>query len=329
MDKKVVKLVHAGDADQLDKTLQVIDKDEKSRLLSTIYTHGDSIAHFAAREHQLEILKVLARHQCPFEISNENGRQPLHEAIGSQPCIEFLVSECQVDVNAMKRGDWTAIMIAAMKGLTDTVKILLHYGARLDMVNRDGWNALHLAVKEEFNDLSTYLIDKYPEASLAVSKSGRLPVQTAARCNEDSYLTLYLLTHSPHGPKAILNYQDNSGQNLLQDAVAAKNNQLVRTLIQDYGADANVPDKLGRTAIHHAAMIGCIDIMVVLRDLERRHGTEIDWDRADSWDEWTPLMHAAREGHSETSKFLIEECGADCSKQDKQGRTPGDIAVEP
>ncbi|CAO3692048.1 unnamed protein product [Umbelopsis ramanniana] len=226
----------------------------------------------------------------------------------------------------MKRGDWTAIMIAAMKGLTDTVKILLQHGARLDMVNRDGWNALHLAVREGFVDLSTYLIDKYPAASLTVSKSGRLPVQTAARCNEDSFLTLYLLTHSPDAPKLILNHQDNSGQNLLQDAVAAKNISLVRTLIQDYEANANVPDKLGRTAIHHAAMIGCVDIMVVLRDLERQNITVIDWDRADSWDEWTPLMHSAREGHSETSKYLIQECGADCSRQDKQGRTPGDIA---
>lgn len=35
-----------------------------------------------------------------------------------------------------------------MKGLTDTVKFLLQHGARLDMVNRDGWNALHLAVRE-------------------------------------------------------------------------------------------------------------------------------------------------------------------------------------
>jgi hypothetical protein len=73
MDKTVVKLVHAGDANQLDRSLQGLDKDEKSKLLNTIYTHGDSIAHFAAREHQLEILKVLARHECPLEISNENG----------------------------------------------------------------------------------------------------------------------------------------------------------------------------------------------------------------------------------------------------------------
>lgn len=35
-----------------------------------------------------------------------------------------------------------------MKGLSSTVEFLLASGARLDMVNRDGWNALHLAAKE-------------------------------------------------------------------------------------------------------------------------------------------------------------------------------------
>lgn len=81
MDKTVVKLVHAGDAHQLDRSLQGLDKDEKSKLLNTIYTHGDSIAHFAAREHQLEILKILARHECPFEISNENGNVHLMQDV--------------------------------------------------------------------------------------------------------------------------------------------------------------------------------------------------------------------------------------------------------
>jgi hypothetical protein len=44
------------------------------------------------------------------------GRRSLHEAIDSQSCVEYLVSECQVDVNAMKRGDWTPIMIAGKRG---------------------------------------------------------------------------------------------------------------------------------------------------------------------------------------------------------------------
>lgn len=177
-----------------------------------------------------------------------------------------------------------------------------------------------------FTQLSRYLIDKYPAAAMAVSKSGRLPVQTAARCNEDPALSLYLLTRSPTSPRAILSHQDNAGQNLLQDAVAAKNVDLVRILMQDYGADANVPDKLGRTAIHHAAMIGSIDILIVLRELETENKVaRIEWDAPDTWDQWTPLMHAAREGHIDCARYLMGQCGASCSQIDKRGRTPRDI----
>ncbi|KAG2174272.1 hypothetical protein INT43_004295 [Umbelopsis isabellina] len=347
MDKKALKLLHTGNAAAFDNYLRELSREEKDELLSAIFVHGDSIAHFAAREHKLEILKVLAKHQCSFEISNDNGqllqylplrRRPLHEAIDSQLCVEFLVSICKVDINAMKRGDWTALMIAvsfwnkAMKGIDDTVKFLIKAGARVDMINRDGWNALHLAVKEgkflsfaRYTELAKYLVDIHPQATMVISKSGRLSVQTAARCNADPSLTLYLLKNSSSPPEAILNHQDNSGQTLLQDAVAAKNIDLVRVLLEEYKADANVPDKLGRTAVHHAAMIGSLAILTVFHELHDSQKTVIQWDIPDSWDQWTPLMHAAREGNMDCAAYLIKCCHCDASKKDKQGRTAHEI----
>lgn len=73
MDKKALKLLHTGNATALDQYLTDLSREEKYELLNTILVHGDSIAHFAAREHKLEILKVLAQHHCNFEISNDNG----------------------------------------------------------------------------------------------------------------------------------------------------------------------------------------------------------------------------------------------------------------
>ncbi|KAJ2960097.1 hypothetical protein NQZ79_g4489 [Umbelopsis isabellina] len=295
MDKKALKLLHTGNAVAFDHYLSELSKKEKDELLNTIFVHGDSIAHFAAREHKLEILQVLAQHHCNFEISNDNGnvckiwRRPLHEAIDSQPCVEFLVLICKVDINAMKRGDWTALMIAG------------------------------------YTELAKYLVDIHPEATMVVSKSGRLSVQTAARCNADLSLTLYLLKNSSSPPDAILNHQDNSGQTLLQDAVAAKNIDLVRVLLEEYKADANAPDKLGRTAVHHAAMIGSLDILTVFHELHESQKTVIQWDLPDSWDQWTPLMHAAREGNIDCASYLINYCHCDASKKDKQGRTAQEI----
>lgn len=160
---------------------------------------------------------------------------------------------------------------------------------------------------------------------MVVSKSGRLSVQTAARCNADPSLTLYLLKNSSSPPHAILNHQDNSGQTLLQDAVAAKNIDLVRVLLEEYNADANVPDKLGRTAVHHAAMIGSLAILTVFHELHGSQKIVIQWDIPDSWDQWTPLMHAAREGNMDCAAYLIKCCQCDASKKDKQGRTAHEI----
>lgn len=42
----------------------------------------------------------------------ESGRRPIHEVIDSAECVSYLVNTCHVDVNAMKRGDWTPVMIA-------------------------------------------------------------------------------------------------------------------------------------------------------------------------------------------------------------------------
>lgn len=43
------------------------------------------------------------------------GRQPLHEAIDSIDCVAYLVKHDSVDVNALKRGDWTPVMSAGKR----------------------------------------------------------------------------------------------------------------------------------------------------------------------------------------------------------------------
>lgn len=99
----------------------------------------------------------------------ELGRQPLHEAIGSAECVEYLVNHCKVNVNALKRGDWTPMMVAgmlssdhccshshvliiqifkALKGRLDIIQILEKAGGRIDLVNKDGRTALHLACQQ-------------------------------------------------------------------------------------------------------------------------------------------------------------------------------------
>lgn len=74
--------------------------------------HGDTLLHFASRIHNMDVMAVLLEFSADPEAVNEHGRRPIHEVIDSLACVQFLVEKYHVDVNAMKRGDWTPVMIA-------------------------------------------------------------------------------------------------------------------------------------------------------------------------------------------------------------------------
>lgn len=95
----------------------------------------------------------------------------MHEAIDSVDCVAYLVKQGNVDVNALKRGDWTPLMSAgngmmmmtyalltcklALKGNLDIIKILEQAGAQLDRITKDGRTALHLAIQNGNDQIHT------------------------------------------------------------------------------------------------------------------------------------------------------------------------------
>ncbi|KAG1373499.1 hypothetical protein G6F61_010133 [Rhizopus arrhizus] len=304
--------------------VETILKQERNFEINKQDDHGDSLIHFASRTHNLAAMKLLIEYGADPEAVNEHGRRPIHEAIDSIECVNYLVNTCKVDVNAMKRGDWTPLMIAAMKGYLDIVMILVNAGALLNRTTKDGRSALYLAIQEGHVELAKYLTNQYPQAITQPTKSGRLPIQAAAALldNTTAYeITTYLLCHASVPISRLLSHRDNSGRDLLLDAAVSQNLELLKYLL-DHGADPNDKDSLGRTMIHHAAMM---DHLKVLRLLESTDG--IQWDAPDAWDSWTALMHCSRQGHINTVKYLIEEIKVNVNHKDKQGRTAKDIAL--
>lgn len=272
-------------------------------------------------------MKLLVQHGADTEAVNEHGRRPLHEAIDSIECTEYLVNTCKVDINAMKRGDWTPVMIAAMKGYLDIVTILVDAGALLNRTTKDGRSALYLAIQKGHVKLAKYLTDKYPGAITQATKSGRLPIQAAAALlrdekNESAYeITTYLLSHASVPASSLLSHRDNSGRNLLLDAAISQNLELLKYLL-DHGADPNDRDSLGRAMIHHAAMMSHLNVLELLQ-----HVQCTEWDSPDTWDSWTALMHSSRQGHISIVKYLVETIKVNVYHKDKKGRTAKDIAA--
>ena len=97
----------------------------------------------------------------------------------------------------------------------------------------------------------------------------------------------------------------------------------VRELI-DRGADVNVRNHRGQTALHCAAKAGFIDIATLLLD----HGADID---AQDDNGETPLATALRSTVKDKRKLLavvrvLVAAGGDCRRPDRKGRTPEQVA---
>jgi len=103
-----------------------------------------------------------------------------------------------------------------------------------------------------------------------------------------------------------------NGETIAMIAAEGSTPDVVQVAI-DYGADLHLRDKLGRTALHHAAYYG----MTKNIDLLLRNGVSVN---SSLPYEFTVLMQAALNGKADSVQFLVAH-GADVNAQDGSGNT--------
>jgi len=62
----------------------------------------------AARHDHVDLLEILyERHGCQLEVSNCDGKRPLHEAAqnGHVKCAQYLIEQ-GAEIDSLKRADW-------------------------------------------------------------------------------------------------------------------------------------------------------------------------------------------------------------------------------
>ena len=327
--QKVFEAVKRGDAVSLGKVLHKLDCTQRIYVLDKQYIADPCSLPgkekpqvtplvVAVQNGNLDCVKVLLKYGADID-----GRDDMFKHItkGSvhvcqyEGCIPLFVAASSgnveilsclldngADMNAItntKDYTVTPLIVAVRSGNLECGKVLLKFGA--DIEGRGDFN---------------YVSKAYPFHS--VSFGGCTPLFVAAV--NGNVVILRCFTKNGADINAVTNFK---GYTPLM--MATRYNHLAAvTFLSDQGADANLQDKKGYTALHYFSKFGNICHFRAISCLIN-NGADVNAQRAD--DNLTPLMLACKCQNVETINYLLQN-GAQVGLQDKYGQTCLQYAVK-
>jgi uncharacterized protein len=240
---------------------------------------------------------------------------PLAEAAqrGDSAAVRTLLEAGVADVDAPSRDGTPALHWAVRGGDAGSVERLLAAGADVDAVNRYGLRPLHVAVEAGDVALTRRLLAAGADVA-AVDRAGESSLMIAARVG-DARLVRALLEHGA----AVDARDEHFGQTALMVATREGHLEAARALIMA-GADVDSqtkPESPPRFVPPSESPEGLSRGAGIIR---------AGWPdgrgkRFPAGGSKTPLLYAAREGHLELARLLIDS-GASLELADGNGVTP-------
>ncbi|CAL7951942.1 unnamed protein product [Xylocopa violacea] len=187
--------------------LMLISTTEDCKTLINVQNSlGKTPLHYAVLQNQPEITNGLLMLGADPNRTDEYGFSPLHAAVRipeAGVCVDALLSQNGIDIEARNDAGWTALHLAAEAGSYDAVYLLVRAGANVNNTDTSyGRTALHIAVEGGHKNIVEYLLKK---TKISVNKrnfSGNTAlhsavVHTGARAKE---LCALLIRHGadPH-----------------------------------------------------------------------------------------------------------------------------------
>ena len=310
--------------------------------------NGDQPLHSAARRNQAAVCELLVAHGADVTARNGGGQTPLMLAVGNElnkfSACHSLISNDSVNLSnwydsyplhiAGRQGDIETVqllvnygaytnVVAGYSGQTplhaaaggsndcpELCEILLKHGAKINALDEDGNQPLHMACKQTHTKIVKLMMSHGADIS-AENKHRQTPLHTAANGSNDCpELCETLLKHH-----AEINARDVDGNRPLHVACKRGHAKTVELMVFK-GADTDAVNKYGQTPLHTAANRerDCPGLCEILLKHDAKIGA-VDVSGSQ------PLHLACKQGHTETGKLLLSY-GADTNAVNKCGQTP-------
>jgi uncharacterized protein len=169
------------------------------------------------------------------------------------------------EVDATDNAGRTALMEAAFEGYTETVRVLLSKDANINAHDHEGWTPLFWAAFSRRTDTVRFLLEKGADAN-AQNKYQDTALLHASY-GGDTDTVVVLLEHH-----AGINHKDDMGRTALIEAARQGHADTVRTLLE-HGADVKVVAKDGSNALSVAEKLHNGEIVALLKNPPRKTET--------------------------------------------------------
>ncbi|XP_068094527.1 serine/threonine-protein phosphatase 6 regulatory ankyrin repeat subunit B-like [Hyperolius riggenbachi] len=316
---------------------------------------GDAV-HF--EEEDVRIVRLLLEHGADIShTTTQTGETPLHYCArtGNTQVLSEMIkhigtNRIQQMMNKQAKNGWSPLLVAAERGHTGTVKLLLQNHARVDVFDEHGKAALHLAcenghdkmadillwhkafvnaktklgltplhlcAQNGFNHLVKLLVENHMASIDAMSLTKRTPLHLAALSGQLDVCNSLL------NMRADANATDIYGQTPLHLAAENDHSEVVKLFLKNRPELVTSANMDGSTCAHIAAAKGSV---AVIKELLRFNSNGVISARNKTSDS-TPLHLAAAGGHAEVVRVLLET-GASASDEDVEGMSPIHLAAK-
>eukprot|EP00746_Dinoflagellata_sp_MGD_P037082 gnl/MRDRNA2_/MRDRNA2_189045_c0_seq1.p1 gnl/MRDRNA2_/MRDRNA2_189045_c0~~gnl/MRDRNA2_/MRDRNA2_189045_c0_seq1.p1 ORF type:complete len:542 (-),score=108.10 gnl/MRDRNA2_/MRDRNA2_189045_c0_seq1:61-1524(-) len=140
---------------------------------------GDTAMHISALYGHVEIAKHLIKFGAKLALTSRTPTINVAAQHGHAKFITYLIT-LRSSVNAKSSEGVGPLHLAASHGHRGATRCLLELGAKGDLVDKDGWSALHHSVKSGRIDIFEYVIAKDPNAIDVTTKKGETALHIAA-----------------------------------------------------------------------------------------------------------------------------------------------------
>eukprot|EP00762_Andalucia_godoyi_P003654 ANDGO_00632.mRNA.1 Ankyrin repeat and KH domain-containing protein mask len=294
---------------------------------------GQSVAHLAAFQGDVRVL-VTCLQLCPELLNRQDveGSTLLSYAVtqNHEECVKKIVSMTALRgagvsklevLDAKDHQGRTPLLIAAYMGFTKIASILLNAGASKDLVDGEGNTPLLVAAEIGNIELVETLLSRKADPT-AVNHRGRTFLHIAVHAGNFDLVCAAIAKLQELESKgrlsqgtllALMNAQDFPKRSTCLHFCACKGDLNIAQILLSSGADVNMTDEVGSSALMYACLLGHQEVASLL--LDNHADVQIK-----TVNRCTPFLLSAVNGNVDLAKTLRER-GANPNDFDEKGRT--------